>query len=249
MPTLSGPEIAAIAHEAKFSGDALVTALAISKAESGWRTDAHCLNCAGVREDSRGLWQINVLAHPQYDKERLLTDPLYNAQAAYAISGQGHNFRPWSTYYRPTNAPRYKAFLPEAKAAADTVGATSSGGGGGVVGAVTDAAGAAAGAAAAGAGAAVGAVTGGVGAAAGAASKGLDWLTGGAIGAVKTTGDAALTFARFLGAVANPDMWRRLGLILVGGALVVAGFALINRDALGAVAKEAISTAGKAAVV
>lgn len=48
-------------------------------------------------ERSFGLWQINTLAHPNYNETSLL-DPTYNAQAAYAISDQGQNWTPWSTY-------------------------------------------------------------------------------------------------------------------------------------------------------
>jgi hypothetical protein len=54
-------------------------------------------------ERSFGLWQINTLAHPSYN-ESLLLDPTYNAQAAFAISSGGQNWKPWSTftkgYYR-----------------------------------------------------------------------------------------------------------------------------------------------------
>jgi hypothetical protein len=45
-------------------------------------------------ERSFGLWQVNVLAFPQYD-EQLLQDPEYNAQAAYALSKGGTDLRPW----------------------------------------------------------------------------------------------------------------------------------------------------------
>lgn len=48
-------------------------------------------------ERSFGLWQINTLAHPQYNETQLL-DPTYNAQAALAVSSQGTNWTPWSTY-------------------------------------------------------------------------------------------------------------------------------------------------------
>ena len=36
-------------------------------------------------ESSYGLWQINTLAHPQYDPQKLATDPVYNAKAALDV--------------------------------------------------------------------------------------------------------------------------------------------------------------------
>lgn len=47
---------------------------------------------------SIGLWQIFTKAHPNYDPAKL-TDPDYNAKAAFAISGGGKNWHPWSTYH------------------------------------------------------------------------------------------------------------------------------------------------------
>lgn len=52
-----------------------------------------------------GLWQVETSAHPQYSSAQLL-DPLQNARAAVAISGNGANWSPWQTY---TNGA-YKAF-------------------------------------------------------------------------------------------------------------------------------------------
>lgn len=52
------------------------------------------------------LWQVNYLAHPQYDKKKLLSDPNYCAKAAVAIkSGQG--WGAWQTFTEGT----YKKFL------------------------------------------------------------------------------------------------------------------------------------------
>lgn len=43
-------------------------------------------------ESSYGLWQINTLAHPQYDPQKLATDPVYNAKAALDVyKKQGFN--------------------------------------------------------------------------------------------------------------------------------------------------------------
>lgn len=66
-------------------------------------------------ENSYGLWQINRMAHPNYTASQLWT-VLGNAQAAVAISKDGSNFNPWTTY---TNGS-YRTYLV----------AGSSGGGG-----------------------------------------------------------------------------------------------------------------------
>jgi hypothetical protein len=44
-----------------------------------------------------GLWQINILAHPEYTEAEML-DPDQNAAAAVAISDDGTDFSPWVTY-------------------------------------------------------------------------------------------------------------------------------------------------------
>jgi Lysozyme like domain len=62
---------------------------------------------------SFGLWQIHVPAHPQYDPARLL-EPVYNAQAALAISGGGRSWGAWSTY----NDRTYAQYLPGGSTAA-----------------------------------------------------------------------------------------------------------------------------------
>lgn len=72
------------------------TAYGVCVAESHGDPNAHCFNCAGVVEDSRGIFQDNVDAHPQYAALNLY-DPTVSARAAYQIwksSGWGA----WSTY-------------------------------------------------------------------------------------------------------------------------------------------------------
>jgi len=80
------------------------TAQAVCMAESGGRVDAS--NCATARECSLGLWQINVQAHPQYDRGRLLSDPGYNAQAALDI-WRGSGWQAWGAY----TAGSYRRYL------------------------------------------------------------------------------------------------------------------------------------------
>jgi hypothetical protein len=57
-------------------------------------------------ENSVGLWQINLRAHPTYSAPSIF-GLLANAEAAVAISGGGTNFRPWTTYV----SGAYRSFL------------------------------------------------------------------------------------------------------------------------------------------
>jgi len=69
-------------------------------AESGGNVGAQ--NPSGAA----GLWQILPSAHPQYDVNRLLSDPLYNAQAAVAIE-KSQGLSAWTTY----TSGAYKQYL------------------------------------------------------------------------------------------------------------------------------------------
>lgn len=96
---LSGYEVARVGLYAGFTGNTLVTAVAVAKAESGWREDARYLTS---QEDSRGLWQINWYAHSQFNGSRLY-ERIYNGQAAYTVwRDAGRSWRPWTTYTRGT---------------------------------------------------------------------------------------------------------------------------------------------------
>lgn len=101
---LSAEQVSQAALAAGFTGSALDIAVAIAKAESGFRVDAINNNTNGSTD--RGLWQINSV-HSQYDPNRLLSDPVYNATAAFQISSSGTNFTPWTTF----NTGAYKQFL------------------------------------------------------------------------------------------------------------------------------------------
>lgn len=87
-----------------------VTAAAVAMAESGGNPGAINIVAnplpGNAPERSFGLWQINTLAHPQYD-EGQLGDPTYNGQAAFAISSGGRNWTPWSTY----TSGAYRAYM------------------------------------------------------------------------------------------------------------------------------------------
>lgn len=110
----SAGEVARVAYDAGFRGDALVTATAVAMAESGGRWGARCKNCIpGYTEDSRCAFQINVQAHPRYRGSRIY-DPHTCARAAYEISDGGRNWGPWTTY----TSGRYRRHLPAARRAA-----------------------------------------------------------------------------------------------------------------------------------
>ncbi|MFI7675636.1 transglycosylase SLT domain-containing protein [Actinophytocola sp. NPDC049390] len=116
MATLSPAQIAEYAHDAGFRGQDLTVAVAVAMAESGGDTRAHN---PVPPDDSYGLWQINMIGslgparRDQFDldSDRELFDPEENARAAWAISGHGDSFRPWTTY----TSGAYKKFLDDAR--------------------------------------------------------------------------------------------------------------------------------------
>ena len=107
---------ATVASRAGFTGDRLVTAVAVGMGESSCRADAQNANgptkgCPNGSVD-RGLWQINSCWHPSVSKS-CAYDPQCNANAAYRISAKGTNFKPWVAY---TNGS-YRNHLEAARAA------------------------------------------------------------------------------------------------------------------------------------
>ncbi len=107
---------AKVASRAGFSGDRLVTAVAVGMGESRCRPDAYYSNgptkgCPNGSVD-RGLWQINSCWHPSVSKS-CAYDAQCNANAAYRISSGGRTWKPWVAY----NNGLYKRYLDEAKAA------------------------------------------------------------------------------------------------------------------------------------
>jgi hypothetical protein len=83
-------------------------------AESGGRTGA--LNDKG--EHSIGLWQINVASDVRENKWGNLNDPEANARAAYEISRDGKDMRPWTvTHDRNKGTSRdYRRYLDDVEA-------------------------------------------------------------------------------------------------------------------------------------
>jgi len=89
---LTKDAVLALATRAGFADPKLAAAIAM--AESGGVPGARVRSS---REDSVGLWQINLLAHPSYDAEQM-KDPEQNALAALDISRGGTDWRPWSAF-------------------------------------------------------------------------------------------------------------------------------------------------------
>lgn len=143
---LSAEEIAKYAYAAGFRGEALVLAVAIAFPESGGNPHAHNPN-AGTGDNSYGLWQINMLGgmgparRQQFglSSNDELFDPLTNAKAAFAISGGGKNFGPWTTYKKGMHQAHLNKAAAAVRALGEDVGQLPTGytpgsGGGGVGG-------------------------------------------------------------------------------------------------------------------
>lgn len=109
MAKLTSGQIAGHAAAAGFSGADLAMAIAVALAESGGNPNARNLSS---REDSRGLWQINVRAHTEFASSNLY-DPATNARAARTVLRK-QGWGAWSVY---TNG-KAMLFLPGATAVA-----------------------------------------------------------------------------------------------------------------------------------
>lgn len=119
MAHLSAVQIAQYAKSAGFSGNNLITAIAVALAESTGSTTA--LN---PHTKCAGLWQIHPVhkkSHPTWTQSWLY-QPGNNAKAAFVISSGGKNWRPWEAF---TNGA-YKRHLSAAQAAVRSVGGSAS---------------------------------------------------------------------------------------------------------------------------
>jgi len=103
-------DVPRLARGAGFKGDALITAIAVAGAESGFRSKASNRNTDGSID--RGYWQINSIHGNQST-----FNPTANARAAYQISSGGRNWHPWVTY----NTGAYQRYLNQARAAAGSI--------------------------------------------------------------------------------------------------------------------------------
>ncbi len=126
MPQLTDQQVAQYAYDAGFRGDALTTATAVALAES--HGDSDQVGDVGLQNGtwgpSVGLWQIRSLnpghgtaAEQAVRNQTANLDPATNARNAYAISHQGTNFNPWSTY----TSGAYQRFTNRAGTAAGQV--------------------------------------------------------------------------------------------------------------------------------
>src|SRR5205807_8603005 len=87
-------------------------------AESGGNTSAHNPN----GENSQGLWQINVRAHPDLAQQfPNLYDPVQNAKAAFIVSGGGSDISPWTSTHNGL-AAKYLRYRTDAEQAAIAYG-------------------------------------------------------------------------------------------------------------------------------
>jgi len=112
MARLSASQIAQHAATVGFAGRDLTISIAVAMAESGGNPNAHHVTS---REDSRGLWQINVRAHPEFTSANLY-DPATNAQAARTVlTKQG--WGAWTTY----KLGIYMLYMGQAEVAAQRV--------------------------------------------------------------------------------------------------------------------------------
>ena len=109
-------------------------AAAVAWAESGGTTDALHTKAPDY---SVGLWQINYYGNllpgrtAQYGSpDALLADPLAQAKAAIAISGNGANWSPWSTFLSGAYL-KYLLTPPTAPTGGGSVTGVGAGAGGG----------------------------------------------------------------------------------------------------------------------
>jgi hypothetical protein len=117
--TLTADQVAQAAYGVGFRGSALVNAIAVADAESGFVLEAINSNTNGTVD--RGLWQINSI-HSEYDPSLLTNSASYNASAAYNISeaASDANWTPWVTF----NNGAFTSYLAVARNAAQNVDST-----------------------------------------------------------------------------------------------------------------------------
>ncbi len=123
MPKITLQQAIAYASQAGFSGDSLVTMVAIAEAESGLDTTARNPSSA------TGIVQILLSAHPDVSYQQAI-DPAFSFQYAWRLSGGGKSFCPWQSYDPICGVgynSSYRAFLPIVKLAYQGGPASASG--------------------------------------------------------------------------------------------------------------------------
>lgn len=108
---LSDGQLVELARGAGWSETDIPTAVAIALAESAGKVNAVYRNPSPISYDL-GLWQVNDVAHPSYDRNSLVTNPLFNANAGKEIKA-ATGFASWATY---TNG-KYQSFESRANLA------------------------------------------------------------------------------------------------------------------------------------
>lgn len=110
-----------------FSGASKDTFVAIELAETGGTldTNAHNPGTSGNPENSWGIAQINLDAHPQVTQLEA-TNPILADGISFNLSNKGTNFTPWSTF----NSGLFKHYLPEVQLQDGVIPGTPVGGSG-----------------------------------------------------------------------------------------------------------------------
>ena len=125
---LSGEQVAQMAYNAGFRGEDLVSVVAISKRESGWRPSAFNGNRA-TSDVSYGLMQINMigdmgparLAQFGIDSPEQLFDPQTNLNAAFTLyTRSGNTLRAWGGYKGLSNT--FHTNMAEAQQVVESAG-------------------------------------------------------------------------------------------------------------------------------
>lgn len=114
MSILTINQAAAYAKAAGFSGENLITILALAQAESGLNTTIQ--NSIGAT----GILQIYLAVHPDVTYNQAI-DPAFSFRYAWKLSGGGTNFCPWQSYDSSVCGSswdnRYKQFIPATRIA------------------------------------------------------------------------------------------------------------------------------------
>ena len=226
MTVLSDAQIAATARLAGFSGQDIVTAVAVALAESSGRTDATNHNSDGSTD--YGLWQINSV-HADLLNSGNWQTPLDNAKMAKSVHDAAGSWRPWSTFNSGAWLVYYNRGVAASTASTDTVTSTGQAnvtltgfdwktileGPAGIIG--------------------------------GGASA-----IGGAIGGGGISGlsDAISNLGKFLSFIANPSNWLRVAEFIAGLAFV--GWALwqfVSDTSIGGAIKSTAKSAAEAGAV
>lgn len=116
-------QLAQLAYNAGFRGQALTTAVAVAMAESSGNTGALNDN-ASTGDYSVGAWQVNYFGKLMQERtakygapQVLQANPQGQAAAAFDISGGGKDFSAWTTY----TSGAYQQYMGEAQQAASAV--------------------------------------------------------------------------------------------------------------------------------